>query len=406
MSTNELTIGGISSRALVEKYGSPLYVYDSEIITRQFKRLTDSFSKCKTKFYYACKANSNPYIIKFIHGLGACIDAVSANEVELAIKCGVPVKDILYTPNCVAFSEIEEIVNKDVIVNIDNLSVLEHFGQTFGNSEPCAIRINPHILAGGNSHIQTGHIDSKFGISIHQLRHILRIVNAYNIKVTGLHMHTGSDIVDARTFTEGADILFSLAINFKELDFIDFGSGFKVPYKADDLSTDIENIGEEICGKFNDFCIEYEKELELRFEPGKYLVSESGFLLVTVTVVKQTPSCVFLGTDSGLHHLIRPMLYDSYHSIINADKLDGVQRVYSVVGCICETDTFGTDRKITETNEGDILAIKNAGAYCFSMSSNYNMRSKPAEVFILHGEDILIRKRESIDDILLGCVNY
>lgn len=219
-------------------------------------------------------------------------------------------------------------------------------------------------------------------------------------------MHTGSDIVDARTFTEGADILFSLAINFKELDFIDFGSGFKVPYKADDLSTDIENIGEEICGKFNDFCIEYEKELELRFEPGKYLVSESGFLLVTVTVVKQTPSCVFLGTDSGLHHLIRPMLYDSYHSIINADKLDGVQRVYSVVGCICETDTFGTDRKITETNEGDILAIKNAGAYCFSMSSNYNMRSKPAEVFILHGEDILIRKRESIDDILLGCVNY
>lgn len=402
--SNSLEIGGVPVRELVSEYGSPLYVYDAGIIERQYRRLTGSFSGCKSRFYYACKANSNPSIIKFIHSLGAGIDAVSRNEVELAMRCGVPVSDILFTPNCVSFAEIEEVVEKNVTVNIDNLSVLEHFGQTFGNTKPCAIRINPHILAGGNSHIQTGHIDSKFGISIHQLRHILRIVQAYNIKIIGLHMHTGSDIVDAGTFISGAEILFSLANNFKDLEFIDFGSGFKVAYKQGDIETDIENLGEVITNSFNEFCKEYGRELELRFEPGKYLVSESGYLLVTVTVVKQTPSCVFLGTDSGLHHLIRPMFYDSYHTILNADKLEGTQRVYSVVGCICETDTFGTDRKITETNEGDLLAIKNAGAYCYSMSSNYNMRARPAEILIHNGNIKLIRKQETIENILSACL--
>lgn len=395
-----LTIGGFAARALVEKFGSPLYVYQADVIERQYKRLATSFSGIKTRFLYAMKANSNVAIIKFLQGLGAGVDAVSSYEVEIALRCGLKPEEILYTPNCVPFSEIEEVVAKGVLVNIDNISVLERFGQVYGD-KPCAIRINPHILAGGNAHIQTGHIDSKFGISIHQLRHVMRIINAYGMRIEGLHMHTGSDILDAETFITGAEVLFDLAAQFPDLQFVDFGSGFKVPYRPDDISTDVEQLGEKLSARFREFCNEYGRELELWFEPGKFLVSESGTLLTTVTVIKQTPSCVFLGTDSGLHQLIRPMLYDSYHNIVNAERSGGTERIYTVVGCICETDTFGADRKLAETLEGDILAIKNAGAYGYAMASTYNSRPRPAEVLLINGEAHLIRRRESVEDILL-----
>lgn len=396
---NRLAIGGRSARSLVEEFGSPLYVYDAAIIRRQHQRLADAFAGVKLRLLYACKANSNMSVIRYIHGLGVGIDAVSAFEVDLAMRCGIPPADILYTPNCVAFAEIERVVEKGVLVNIDNISVLERFGQKYG-STPCAIRLNPHILAGGNAHIQTGHIDSKFGISIHQMRHILRIVKAYGMNITGLHMHTGSDILDAETFLTGAEILFDAAAEFPDLEFLDFGSGFKVPYKPDDVSTDVEALGRRMSERFRAFCAEYGRELALWFEPGKFMVSESGWLLSTATVLKQTPSCVFIGTDSGLNHLIRPMLYDAYHSIMNADRMEGTERIYTVVGCICETDTFGVDRRMTETQEGDVIAIKNAGAYGFAMSSNYNLRARPAEVLMLDGEARLIRRRETLDDIL------
>ncbi|HVZ39495.1 MAG TPA: diaminopimelate decarboxylase [Candidatus Kapabacteria bacterium] len=396
---NVLEIGGRTARSLVEEFGSPLYVYDASTVRRQFNRLDSAFSGLQHRLLYACKANSNMAMIRLLHSLGAGIDAVSIHEIDLAMRCGVPASEILYTPNCVAFAEIERAVELGVLVNIDNISVLERFGQKYA-SVPCAIRINPHILAGGNAHIQTGHIDSKFGISIHQMRHILRIVQAYGMNITGLHMHTGSDILDAETFLTGAEILFDHAADFPDLRFIDFGSGFKVPYKPDDVSTDVETLGRRLTERFLAFCYDYGRDLELWFEPGKFLVSESGFLLTTATVLKQTPSCVFIGTDSGLHHLIRPMLYNSYHSIVNADRLGGIERIYTVVGCICETDTFGTDRRLAETVEGDVLAIRNAGAYGFAMSSNYNSRPRPAEVMMLDGAAHLIRRRETLDDIL------
>ncbi|MEO5930774.1 MAG: diaminopimelate decarboxylase [Candidatus Kapaibacterium sp.] len=401
---NGIQIGGRTARSLVEEFGSPLYVYDAAVIRRQHQRLISAFDGVKLRLLYACKANSNASVIRFIHDLGIGIDAVSSYEVELAVRCGVPISDILYTPNCVSFAEIEAAVERGVLVNIDNISVLERFGQRFGD-RPCAIRINPHILAGGNAHIQTGHIDSKFGISIHQMRHILRIVRGYNMRITGLHMHTGSDILDAETFITGAEILFEHAADFPHLEFIDFGSGFKVPYKPDDVATDVEALGKRLSQRFRAFCADYGRDLELWFEPGKFLVSESGWLLTTATVLKQTPSCVFIGTDSGLHHLIRPMLYDAYHSIVNADRTEGTERIYTVVGCICETDTFGVDRKLTETSEGDILAIKNAGAYGFAMSSNYNSRPRPAEVMMVAGEAHLIRRRETLDDMMATLVD-
>lgn len=401
MSDQGLHIGGLSARSLVEEFGSPLYAYDADVIERQYKRLANAFSGVKLRLLYAMKANSNVSIIRHLYSLGAKIDAVSSYEVDIALKCGVLPEDILYTPNCVAFSEIAGVVEKDILVNIDNISVLEEFGQKYGD-RPCAIRINPHILAGGNAHIQTGHIDSKFGISIHQMRHVLRIVKGYGMRIIGLHMHTGSDILDAETFITGAEVLFDLATQFPDLEFLDFGSGFKVPYRKDDIATNVEALGERLTGRFNEFCEEYGRELELCFEPGKFFVSESGTLLTTVTTIKQTPSCVFLGTDSGMHQLVRPMMYDAYHTIENAERSEGTERIYTVVGCICETDTFGADRRIVEIHEGELLAIRNAGAYGFAMANTYNSRPRPAEVLVRDNQALLIRRRERVDDILEG----
>lgn len=393
-------IQGTPVLEIAQQYDTPVYVYDSEIIHKQYKKLSDAFSGIDMKVKFACKALSNVNILRLLKSFGSGLDTVSIQEVELGLYAGFDPADIIYTPNCVSYDEIKEAINKGVVINIDNLTFLEKFGHDYGNSIPCCIRLNPHILAGGNHHIQTGHIDSKFGISIYQLRHLLRIITTYNIKVTGLHVHSGSDILDADVFLQGAEIILDTAKNFADLEFIDFGSGFKVGYKDDDVTTDIAILGDKMSAVFNDFCNEYGKKLQLWFEPGKYLVSEAGYFLVTTNVVKQTVSTVFAGVNSGQNHLIRPMFYDAYHGIVNISNPNGAPRVYSVVGYICETDTFAWDRKIPEIREGDILCFLNAGAYGFTMSSNYNSRLRPAEVLIHEGKHHLIRRREVLNDLL------
>ena len=385
---------------LANKYGSPLYVYDTEKIIDQYKNITTAFSKVKSlKINYAVKALSNINILKVFNTLKSGLDTVSIQEVKLGLHAGFNPKDIIYTPNGVSLQEIEEVAKLGVQINIDNLSILELFGQKHPKVPVC-IRINPHIMAGGNINISVGHIDSKFGISIHQVPHIKRVVENTGMRINGIHMHTGSDILDIDTFLRASEILFDVAKQFKNIAFIDFGSGFKVPYKKDDISTDIDELGEKLSHRFNQFCKEYGKNITLMFEPGKYLVSESGYFLAKVNVIKQTTSTVFAGIDSGLNHLIRPMLYNSFHYIENLSNSKGRKRYYSIVGYICETDTFGSNRKINEISEEDILCFHNAGAYCYSMASNYNSRFKPAEVMIHKGKDYLIRKRETIEDIL------
>ncbi len=385
--------------AVAREFGSPVYVYDSAKITSQYNRLNDAFKKVKrVKLNYAVKALSNLAVLKLMNSLGAGLDTVSIQEVKLGLLAGVKPEDIIFTPNGVSLEEIEKVSAMGVQINIDNLSILEQFG-TKHPKVPVCIRINPHVMAGGNSKISVGHIDSKFGISIHQIPHILRIVENTGMNINGIHMHTGSDILDVEVFLYASEILFETAKNFKNLDFIDFGSGFKVPYKEGDIETNIEEFGEKLTKRFNSFCKEYGKELTLGFEPGKFLVSEAGYFLAKVNVVKQTTSTVFAGIDSGLNHLIRPMFYGSHHDIINVSNPEGRERFYSVVGYICETDTFATNRRIAEITEGDIVAFKNAGAYCFSMSSNYNSRYRPAEVLWHNGEAHLIRKREEFEDL-------
>ncbi len=386
--------------SLTKKYESPLYVYDAEKIISQYNRLINAFSSVKKlKINYAVKALSNISILKIFKSLNAGLDTVSVQEVQLGLKAGFAPHDIIFTPNGVSLEEIEQAMGLGVQINIDNLSILEQFGQKYPKVPVC-IRMNPHIMAGGNSKISVGHIDSKFGISIHQLPLIHRVVKNTGMLINGIHMHTGSDIYDIDAFIRATEILFDSARDLQDLEYIDFGSGFKVSYKEGDVETDIEELGIKLSKKFNDYIKSTGKDLTLMFEPGKFLVSEAGKLLTSVNVVKQTTSTVFASVDSGLNHLIRPMFYDAYHHIENISNPGGKERFYTVVGYICETDTFGSNRQINEIKEGDVLCINNAGAYAFSMASNYNSRYRPAEVLVYQGKDYLIRERETIEDLV------
>ena len=397
---NQYVIDSVPVCDLILKYGSPLYVYDTSRMEMQYKRLENAFEGSRIKINYACKALTNINVLRFFKGLGSGLDAVSIQEVVLGLQAGYDPGDILYTPNCVSLEEINEAVDLGVRINIDSISMLEQFGHQHGEEVPICIRINPHIMAGGNQKISTGHIDSKFGISIYQLPHVERIIETNKMKVEGIHMHTGSDILDVDVFLRGIEILLDSSSHFKDLDYIDIGSGFKVAYREGDNFTDIESFGKSLSMRFNKFSSEYGKDLTLIFEPGKFLVSEAGYFMAMVNVIKQTTATVFAGLDTGMNHFIRPMFYDAYHQIINVSNPGGKKtRIYTVVGYICETDTFGWNRKITEISEGDILAFKNAGAYCFAMSSNYNSRYRPAEVMVHKQRDYLIRKREEMEDL-------
>ena len=386
--------------SIVHTYGCPVYVYDAYKIRSQYERLIKAFAAVPSlRINYAMKALSNGSILKLMRKLGAGLDTVSIQEVKLGLHAGFAPEQIIFTPNGVSMEEIEEAASLGVQLNIDNLSILEQFGSKHPQVPVC-IRINPHVMAGGNSKISVGHIDSKFGISIHQIPHILRIVENTKMHINGIHMHTGSDILDIDVFLYAAEILFDAAKHFRELKFIDFGSGFKVPYKEGDIQTDIEELGEKLSQRFLEFCKLYGRDLTLAFEPGKFLVSEAGFFLVKVNVVKQTTSTVFAGIDSGFNHLIRPMFYGATHFIENISNPEGKKRFYSVVGYICETYTFASNRQIAEISEGDILCFRNAGAYCYTMASNYNSRPRPAEVLWIDGQAKLIRKAETLEDLL------
>ena len=387
------------------EFGSPLYVYDANKIKYQYNRLVKSFKSVKNlQLNYAVKALSNISILKYLIDLGSGIDAVSIQEVHLALKGGINPEKIIYTPNGVSMDEIKFASELGVKINIDNLSVLEDFCNSHPEI-PICIRINPHIMAGGNSNISVGHIDSKFGISIHQIPHLKRIVENTKIRINGVHMHTGSDILDIDVFLRAAEILFETANHFKDLDFIDFGSGFKVPYYPGDSETNIEELGKKLSKRFNLFCKSYGKNLTLIFEPGKFLVSEAGKFICKVNSIKQTTSTVFAQVDSGFNHFLRPMMYGANHHIENISNPDDTERYYSIVGYICETDTFASNRKISTISIGDLLCFNNAGAYCHTMSSNYNSRYRPAEVLYINNQLKLIRKRENFDDLIRNQIN-
>ena len=394
------SIQGIDPIELINQYGSPLYVYDGATIRRKAAELQHAFAGVNMKIKYACKANTNLAVLRLMREIGVELDVVSPGEFEMGKMAGYAANQITFTPSGVHFEEVREAVEAGAIVNVDSIPLLEWFGQTYGNTKPCMIRIKPNVAAGGHTKIMTAHADSKFGISVLLLDQILEVIKKYDIKVIGLHQHTGSDIKDAEPFLKVADILFETAKHFPDLQVVDLGGGFKVSYLPGDAITDMDLLGKKISKRFQTFCQEYGRELQLWFEPGKFLVSESGFLFVTTNVVKEDPARNFVHVDSGLNHLIRPMMYGSYHHILNISNPKGELKHYNVVGYICETDTFATDRELPEVRKGDVLAFLNAGAYGLTMSSNYNARFRPAEVLIDNGVAKLVRRRETMEDLL------
>ncbi len=399
LQNGQYEIQGIPVLRLAEKYDLPLYIYDTSVIERQYRKLESAFQVDNLVFNYACKALTNISILRYLRSLGAQVDTVSVGEIQLCLKAGFKPEEIVFTPSAVSIAEYLKAIDLGVRINIDNLETLGYFARN-SIKYPVCVRINPHIMAGGHKKISTGHIDSKFGISIHQLDEILQLTHESHLNIEGIHMHTGSDILDVQVFLQATDILFKAASHFNDLKYLDFGSGFKVKYKPDDIETDIELFGREMSLKFNEFCASRGQSLQLMFEPGKFIVSECGTFLAKTNIIKRTPSNLFAGMDTGFNHLIRPMFYDAYHEIVNVNNPEGKLKYYSVVGYICETDNFAWNRPIPEISVGDVLAFRNAGAYCFQMASNYNSRERPAEVMVHQGKDYLIRERETMEDLL------
>lgn len=396
------TIQGVDVLSISSGFGTPVYVYDGQKIIDQLTRLKSAFRESGVRVMFAAKALTNISVLKLLKSHGSGVDVVSVNEARIALLAGFQPDEIQFTPNGVDLAEVSEGVELGLNINLDNLSILEQFGRKYGASYPCGIRLNPNIMAGGNIKISTGHSHSKFGISIQQLPKIRKIVGQHNIVINSLHIHTGSEITEVDVFMKMADILFTTALDFPSLKIIDFGGGFKVAYKKGDTVTNIEELGSKLGKAFNEFTKRVGRRLELWIEPGKFLVSEAGTLLVKTNVVKETPAVTFVGVDSGLNHLIRPMMYDAYHEIVNVSNPAAPLKTYTVVGMICETDTLGANRQISDVREGDILALQNAGAYGYAMSSNYNSRLRPAEVLVINGKATLIREREKFEDLLRG----
>ena len=387
------------------KFGNPLYVYDLSIIENQFKELKNGFRNIKNfKINFAAKSLSNISILKFMKKLGAGLDTVSIEEVRIGLICGFNNEDITFTPNGVSFNEIEEAYNLKVKINLDSLESIKDFSKKY-SSYPISIRVNPNILSGGNKNVSVGHDESKFGIPQDYLDQIAEMENKKNIIIEGIHIHTGSDIVEQDNFQEAFKKIFLVAKKFKNVKILNFGGGLKIPYFEGDSKTNILNLSNSIKKLINDNSFVTENNLKIILEPGKFLVGESGYFLTKVNYVKKTPNKVFVQLNSGFNHFIRPIFYDSYHEIINITNPNDKEYEYDVVGYVCEQDNFALKRKISNVRKGDILCFKNAGAYCSSMSSNYNSRIKPAEVFIWENKLAKIKERENLNNILKGQID-
>ena len=387
------------------KFGTPIYLYDLKIIENQFDKLNKELSVLENyKIHFAAKSLSNISILKFIKNMGAGLDAVSIEEVMIGLKCGFNKDKILYTPNGVSFEEIKQVFKLGVKINLDSIESVKDFVNQFGNRS-ITVRINPGIYAGGNDNVSVGHSESKFGIPEERINELLDMEKKGRVKITGLHIHTGSDITKNNQFKEGIMKIFSIARDFRNIESIDLGGGIKIPYFKDDTSTNLNDYVKEVSKELKKFESEFNKKLKLIFEPGKFLVSDCGFFITKVNYIKSTKTKDFLQVDSGFNHLLRPTLYGSHHEIINLSNPAGKKKEYDVVGYICEKDTFAEKRKMSETSIGDLICFKNAGAYGFNMSSNYNSRLKPAEVCIYNNKILKIREAQSLKDLLIGQID-
>ena len=405
-----LFIGGASTIELAEKYGTPLYAYDEQAIRARYKRLANAFKKHYPNFKckYAIKANNNPAILNILRQEGAGADASCIEEIALAEQAGF--KDILYSGVYHTNAELKTAIGKNVIINLEDVSQLPRLLK-FGKPEILSFRINPGIGKGSFEGNIFGGPDAKFGVPEEKAVEAYRQAKGAGIKRFGIHMMTGSCVIEEGYFEQITAKLLDIAGQIhKELgidfEFVDIGGGFGVSYKPGESDLNIEKVAENVCKLFSQKLKEHGlKEPLLTIEPGRFIVCEPGILLCKVHSIKEAKK-KFIGVDAGLHTLLRPALYGAYHEIKIANRLNakGEEKV-NIVGQICEnTDQLAKDRLMPQIEVGDILAILNGGSYGFSMSSQYNTRPRAAEVLVNNGKHELIRKRETLDDIVRNVV--
>jgi len=397
-----MTISRNQMLDLASKFGTPLYVYDGDEIINHYRELYDFISYNKLQICYAMKANYNFSILKMLNFVGAALDTVSPGDVYMALAAGFPPEKIIYTANNMTDAEVDEVKATGVLMNFGSLSRLAKFAKKYPGSSIC-LRFNPDVKDGDSEKTMTAGNLTKFGILLDDADKAVQIARGGNLKIVGLHEHTGSGLRHTESVFASMRNLMAIATpdHFPDLKFMDFGGGFKVPYKPDEKRVDYIAMGREIKELFTSFCKGYGRELELYFEPGKYIVAEAGYLLTEVNTIKQNRSRLIAGCNAGFPQLIRPVLYGAYHQIANLSNPDGKPKVYDVCGNICETgDRFAEQRELPEIREGDILMIGNAGAYCYSMGGVYNLRPMPSEVLVQEGFAELVRERVSSKELV------
>lgn len=398
--------GDTSPNMLIEKYGSPLYVYNEKILRQRCREMANLVTYPNFRSNFSIKANSNIELLRIVRSEGLYVDAMSDGEIYILLKAGFKPEEIFYIPNNVSSEEVKFAISHGILTSVDSLSQLKQFGR-LNSGGRVAVRFNPGIGAGHHEKVVTGGKKTKFGINAEHIDDVKSILKEYNLKLAGINQHIGSLFMEPEPYIESTKFILSIAEQFENLDFIDFGGGFGIPYHKQEgqKGLDIAYLGKKLGSIMAKWSEKYGKEVLFKIEPGRYIVAECGVLLGRVHAVKQNNGMYFAGTDIGFNVLIRPAMYDSYHDIEIYKNLPGAAKEYravTIVGNICESgDIIAKDRLMPVPEEGDIIGVMDAGAYGYSMSSNYNNRQRPAEVLIKEdGSTVLIRRRDTLEDLI------
>ena len=398
--------GNSDPEKLICQYGSPLYVYNEAILRQRCRDVANLVSYRPFTANFSCKANTNVELLKIVRSEGLLGDAMSPGEIYMLKQAGYKGEEIFYIPNNVSEEELTYAVNEGVMVSIDSLSQLERFGRLFPGHE-VAVRFNTGHGAGHSEKVITAGKKTKFGIGDDQVDEVETILKKYNLTMMGINQHVGSLFMEGEAYLAGTARLLELAMRFKDLKLIDLGGGFGMPYHKGEGRLDLEALGSRLSVMLEDFAEKYGRRVTFKIEPGRYICAECGVVLGRVEALKEHAGVRYVGTDIGFNVLQRPVMYDSFHEIEfyrNGQLVEGEETPATVVGNICESgDKLAYDRPLPQAEEGDVVAVLDAGAYGYSMASTYNQRLRPAEVLIMeNGENRLIRRRESFEDLMRG----
>jgi len=406
VSSENKFFGNTDPGQLCEKYGTPLYVYNENILRKRCRDLKGLISYSNFTVNYSLKANSNLELIKIVRSEGLRVDAMSPGEIYLNILAGYKPEEILYISNNVSEDEFRYAINAGVKISVDSVSQLETLGKINPGGR-VAFRVNPGFGAGHHEKVTTAGQKTKFGIEMNRIPEVKRIIKEYNMKIIGINQHIGSLFMDSKAYLQSTASILSIARQFDDLEFIDLGGGFGIPYKkqSNQPRLDLKELGMKLLEVIHSWVREYGKDIEFKIEPGRYIVAESGILLGKVHATKTNYNIKYIGTDLGFNVLIRPVMYDSHHDIeiYRENDIPSLkEETVNIVGNICETgDIIAKDRKLPEILENDIIGVLDSGAYGYSMSSNYNSRLRPAEVLIeADGNPRIIRRRDNYDDLI------